>query len=217
MLRIKPGLLKHLLRKIRVLTVVAAGVACLYALSTEDVMRWQDRPPMTFAFIHSCLLILSLTHNTGGRLAFLYTRGYSRNCLWAHTMAAAGLSALIVWGLAAAIVWTPLRSSFQMLVGNPSFPIMAPLETSVPWVWLLIYALSLPLFCYVRVRRAHPTRGGNGAGILMIVLVVEMLPTLRTGRLGHGHWRILAGVLLVAAAVTLAASRRLHRKVQVLS
>ena len=217
MLRIRRGLLKHLLRKTRAVTGVAMGVACLYALFTEDVMRWQDKLPLAFVAVHSWLLILCLSHNIDGSKAFLYTRGYSRNCLWAHTMIAAGLSALVVWAIAAAIVWTPLRSSFQMLGRNPSFPIMAPLETSVPWVWLRIYAFSLPLFCYVRVRRAHPTRGGNGAGILIIVLVAEMIPTLGTGRLGYGHWRILAGVLLVAAAVTLAASRRLHRKVQVLS
>ena len=127
MLRIKGGILWHLARQALPVTLGALPVACLYVLLWRGVLGWRDGWPAVFVVIHARLTMLRLCRFDQGSFAFLYSRGFSRDSIWMHTMLANFLVILAVWTPAAIIVWTPLRGLVQdALFRSPFFPIMAP-------------------------------------------------------------------------------------------
>ena len=181
MLKVKVGLLRHLMRQLLPVTLVGLPVACLYVLLWRDVLRWRNEWALVFILIHGLVLTQVLGRFRKGSFGFLYTRGYSRNSIWAHTMLASVLAVLAVWAPAAIIVWTPLRGVAQdALFRSPFFPVMAPREASVPLAWLILYGLLVPAFHYAWIRSAQPARGGSGgafvaAGLCVTVITVTMV------------------------------------------
>jgi hypothetical protein len=144
--------------------------------------------------------------------AFLYTRGYRRDVLWAHVMGTCVLSAAVPIALSQAIVWSGLRNFVHQY--NPMFPFVGVRETWVPLEWSLCYIVLLPLVHYAWMRMAQPFRG-------------QRMGILFAGAMGFGAfyaysiaphgWR--GGLLMAAGAVVVGAlmiaGRRLHRELEV--
>ena len=216
MLGIKSGLLRHVLRPVLPVTLVELPPACLYVLFRQDVLEWRCGYAAAFILFHT-LALTSLQGRFGtGGFAFLYTRGYSRDALWAHTMLASFLSVLAVWAAAAAIVWTPLRSMVQgHLFRSPYFPVMAPQEATVPLAWLVGYCILIPLSHYAWIRHAQPTRGGLGGTFIAAGVTVALVVLTLEGLYRPWFTWLAAGAGTVTVCVMLIGSRRLHRRLEV--
>jgi len=215
-MKVKLSLLGMLFRQALPVTLIGLPIGCLYVLFTREPLDWHNSWVAWFVLVHSIAVAASLGRFRSRSFAFFYTRGYSRDELWAHKMLATVLAVLVVWLPMALIVWLPLRSVVQdKLLVSPYFPIMRIREASVPWAWLAGYAILLPLFHYVWIRRAQPLRGGNGVVLLAIGVVIAMA-TLMSFR-WHPQWfRILLWILSgVVVSTALIAGRLLHRQLEV--
>ena len=155
-------------------------------------------------------------HGNGG-FAFVYTRGFSRNSLWLHTMLATAAAVLAVWLPVCLIVWTPLRSLVQdVLLRSPYYPGAAFLDRWPPVQVMAMYALLLPVFHYAWIRLAHPSRGRMGGVLLATGFVIALVVT---GGVVHWSSRWMGVVFLtlvgIAVVLLLVWSWRLHRSVEV--
>ncbi len=149
-------------------------------------------------------------------MEFLYTQGYSRDQIWDHLMVSTVVSVLVVWLPMALCLWLPLRSGAQDYVFlNPYYPLMYGREMSLPWLWLFDYGLFLPLFHYVWIRRAQPTRDSNGAVFIAIGTVV-VANTLVSFRFQPMWFKGVVGLIAILMILTaLIAGRLLHRSMEV--
>ena len=213
---VRGGLLLFLTYRCLPSTLVAALAALGYVLLVPGVLHWRAPFPAIFIVAHSWLLASRLGRFRASDVAFLYTRGYSRDSLWLHTMMASAQSVLMIWLPCALTVWAGLRSYVQDRVFvSPDFPIMAVLETWVPAVWLVGYLTLLPLFHYVWTRAAQPTRGRANGFFLATGLLAAALAVMATApRALWFRWVVYGacGVVLMAA---LLAGWWLHRQVEV--
>lgn len=215
-MQIRGGLLLFLTYQCLPSTLVAAPLALGYVLLTPGVLHWRTPFPAVFIVVHSWLLGSRLGRFRASDVAFLYTRGYSRDSLWLHTVLASALSVLMAWLPGALTVWAGLRSLVQNRVFvSPSFPIMAVLETWVPVIWLAGYLTLLPLFHCVWIRAAQPTRGrASGFFLATGLLAAALAVTVTAPRAFWFRW-VMYGAGGVIAAVALLAGWRLHRQVEV--
>ncbi len=215
-LGIRTGLLRYLLSHTTPITVVAVPVACLFILCWRDVLDVRNAWVSLFIVVHSLLIVRSLGRFDRGSFAFLHTRGFSSDCIWAHKMLASLLAVLVVWIPVALIVSTPIRSALQDVTFNPNFPIMAQREQFMPLVWLVEYCVTIPLFHYSWIRRAQPVRGSMG-GAFTAAGVIGAVCILVSEAYRHPWFNWLALVGVVVMACVLAASRKLHRRLEVRS
>ena len=126
------------------------------------------------------------------------------------------LSVLIVWLPITLIIRLGVRSLVQdKIFVSPYFPIMMIREAPVPWFWFGGYAILLPLFHYVWIRRAQPLRGENGVVLLAIGVVVVMGTLMTFG--WHPKWfrTLIYALSTVMIVTTLVAGRILHRNLEV--
>ena len=132
-------------------------------------------------------------------------------------MLASAAAIAIVWHPAALKVWTGLRSVVQdRIFRNPYFPVMAPLETYVPWFWLAIAVVFTSLWHYARIRWRQPTRGGAGATVMVVAMYFVMLVIQIEWRPRHpGLWFVGWGCIVAVCVVVWIASRRLHQTQEV--
>ena len=215
-MRIRVGLLRFMLCQMLTVTLTAAAVAVLYVLLVPRVLKWRDFWPAVFVLGHTCALTSIVWRFKAGSFAFLYTRGYSRDALWAHTMVASVMCALAVWVPAALIVWTRVRSLLQDHVFlNAEFPIMAPRELWVPLAWLAGYAVWLPVHQYAWIRSAQPTRDRTGGKLMLVGLAVAVLCIAVRGRHAERFQWLVCGVGGIVVAVTLLAGLKIHRRLEV--
>jgi hypothetical protein len=199
-------------------TVLGALSLTIYVLFHQNVMIWRDSLPLYFVGFHCLLLAWLLGRFNTPAFAFLYSRGYSRDQLWGHMMLASVISALAAWLPAALIVWTGLRSHLFDLLENPYFPVMAPLETIVPLAWLVFYFMLMPIFHYVWIRYAQPTRGRLGGLIAAAVILFAFTMSFDLNRAPFlNEWIFWLMGLTFAAAIfcTLYGGRTLHRFLEV--
>ncbi len=176
-MRVRGGLLWFLLCQTRPVTLVAVPAAALYVLLTPAVLNERAVGPVFFVLVHTLLVTSRFGRSKASDFAFLYTRGYSRDSLWAHTMLASSAAVLAAWLPAAVLVWTGARGVVQdRLLQNPEFPIMADSEMLLPLKWLLGYVVLLPIYHYAWIRGAQPTRGRLGGVVAAGALVVGLLP-----------------------------------------
>jgi hypothetical protein len=215
-MKIKISLLKIMFRETLPVTLIALIIACFYILFTRDVLSWQNPWIAIFILAHSIALAALSGRYRSRSFAFLYTRGFTRDELWLHKMLSTAISVLVVWLPVSMLVWLPMRSTIQdKLFISPYFPLMMIREAYVPWAWLGGYAILLPLFHYVWIRRAQPLRGENGVVFLAVgvVIVIAILILFRW----HPVWfRILIYSLSTVMIVTcLVAGRILHRTLEV--
>jgi hypothetical protein len=135
--------------------------------------------------------------------------------LWIHKLLATALTVLAVWLPLALLVWLPIRRQVQDMLFSPYFPIRMIREVSVPWAWLAGYALLLPLFHYVWIRRAQPLAGGDGVVLLAVGTVVVIGIFMLFHGLPHWFWMLLWALAAVVIATNLVAGLLLHRTVEV--
>ena len=181
--------------------------------------RLTELPALAWAFIfaHSALLAQATSRFDSPAAAFLYTRGFSRDQLWTHRVAAHLLCVAVVWLPASLIVWLGLRSSNQdFVVQNPDYPLFRAEDYFVPVGWLVGYLLAMGFVLYAPIRVAHPTRSrGVGHALayggLLAGAVLMNLPM-------HAVWQsVLAyGSAIAVSIVLLCGSWRLHRQIEVI-
>jgi hypothetical protein len=217
-MKLYKSLLRWLVTQTFPVLIIALPLGCVSALMARGPLEARDPYFALFVAVHSLALVSRLARFRSPDFAFLYERGFGRNTLWAHTMLATAVAILLVWLPMALIVWTPLRGLVQDVVfRSPFYPLMRPREVSVPWVWLGLYAVVLPVLHYEWIRRAHPTRGGAAgsfitAGLVLVALTLFNMPFQHEW---FGWLVLVASVTLAATA--LAASRRLHRHLEIRS
>lgn len=215
-MRIKMSLLKMMMRQCLPATLIGLPMACFYVLLTRKPLDWANPWMGLFVLAHSVAIVFSLGRYRSPGFAFLYTRGYSRDELWFHKLLATALTVLAVWLPLALIVWLPIRRNVQdMLFRSPYSPIMMIREVSVPWAWLAGYAILLPLFHYVWIRRAQPLAGGDGIVLLAVGTVVVIGIFMLFNGLPHWFWMLLWALAAVVIATNLVAGLLLHRTVEV--
>ena len=215
-MKVSKSLLAILYRQVLAVILIALPIGCLYVLWARRVLIWQNAALGLFVLAHSIAIAVCLGRFRSRGFAFIYTRGYSRDCLWVHKMLVTVLAVLSVWLPMALILWLGLRSAFQDVVfESPYFPIMAVREASAPWTWLAGYGILLPLFHYVWIRRAQPMRGGNGA-VMLAVGVVFAIITLVSFR-WHPLWfRVVAfSAAVIVVGTALIGGQLLHRQLEV--
>jgi hypothetical protein len=179
-------------------------------------MSWRDAWPALFIAVRALALASCVGRFRSGEFAFTYTRGFTRDALWAHMMAASALSALAVWLPAALIVWTPLRAWVQHYVlHSPWFPIMAPREATVPLVWLVGYAVMLPAAHYSWIRLAQPTCGESGGLVMLACMFAAAFTVFVVYFRAPWFPAVVIAACLASALVLTAAARRLHRRLEV--
>ena len=215
-MKIRISLLGILFRQTLSVTLIALAIGCLYVQYTREPLDWHNPWIALFILVHSVGISVCMGQFRSASFAFLYTRGYSRDQLLVHKMLATVLCVLAVWLPISLIVWTPVRSFVQdKLFASPYFPIMAQREAAVPWFWLAGYMLLLPLFQYVWIRRAQLMRGGNGAVLLAVGMVIVIV-TLMSFRRHQDWFKILMLVLsIISITTSLIAGFLLHRKLEV--
>lgn len=194
--------------------MLAAG---LYVLLEPEPLRADSPPAMFFVMLHSAALAWLSGRFKSGTLAFLYTRGYTRDAIWSHLMLASAASVLAVWLPAALLVWAGARSLVQdRLLLSPIYPLMAPTEWAVPLVWLLAYGLALPAFHYAWIRTAQPLQDWLSPTVMIAAVVMAPMGFCDIHRSAAPWVQWLAVAASVAAGAALAvAARRLHRQLEV--
>ena len=215
-MNIKLSLIGTFLRKTFGVTLIALPVMVIFVLFYRNILNWQNPWLSLFVLVHSIAIVFCMGRFHSRSFAYIYTRGYSRDELWVNKMIASAIAVLIVWLPVAVVVWLPIRSTIQdKMFLSPYFPLMMMREVLVPSFWLFGYAVLVPLFHYVWIRRAQPTRGGNGA-VLLAIAVVIAATTLMTFR-WHPEWFKML-IWIVSAIVTttaLVGGFLLHRKLEV--
>jgi hypothetical protein len=196
-----------------VLTAVIAAAYTLLRSRPLEGLRgsWE----VLFLLFASFFLAIPQTPS-GGKAGFLYTRGYSRDAIWAHSLLATVLTLVMAWAAPAFIVWTGLRSAFQDRVTESAYyPLMRSPDAWVPLWWILALLVLVPVFHYATVRLQQPTRGRFAGGVTAIAAVVAWLALLSARPQGQWFWAMVALCAVVMAAVMLIASLKLHRRMEV--
>jgi hypothetical protein len=175
-----------------------------YSLAWPEVMTSRDSWPWLLLLLQCLLLAVLLGRFQSSAFAFLYSRGYSRDSLWAHMMLVSFLSIVVGWLPAALIVWTGLRSLIQdRFFYSPYFPIMAPYEIRVPFLWLAGCLLLTAAFHYVWIRRSQPIKGQHGGDSIGIGLIAASVTVLNLVYYPHGWIAWLLGVSYAAVLICL--------------
>jgi uncharacterized membrane protein len=131
-------------------------------------------------------------------------------------MLAAAVHALIVFGLFALVIFSPIRSAFHdTMLRSPWFPLMAPREQQHIWPWLGVYAVILPVCHYSWIRAAQPTKGAAAGQLLVVCLVVAALLVLEAARrpsplITGIIWSLLGATATAALVGTFFLYRRLE-------
>ena len=94
---VRRGLLRILWREALPATLFGVLGLSAYALLWTDVMTVSDDWPALLIFVQCLLLVALLGRSASPAFAFTYSRGYSRDVLWGHTMLASALSVLAAW------------------------------------------------------------------------------------------------------------------------
>ena len=215
--RFHPTLLLWLLRPILPVTLIELAIALPYVLLRPDVLEYSDPWPALFIAAHCVFIVRQVGVSRGGMLGFLYTRGFSRNVLWAHIWLATAVVVLIAWLPPALTVWLGVRNDWQDRAWNPLFPLMDPLETPVPLVWLAEYAVLLPMLHYTWARFNQPTRGRSAGLMLLAALTAAILRVLDSPNIvTPAQWLLALGCAVLVVA-SFWGGWRLHRSIEVRS
>ena len=214
-MKIKTSLLVYFLRSLFPVNAAAMTVSVCFILLYPNFFLWNNAWAAIFILAHCIAITIVLGRVRSRSFAFIYTRGFSRDVLWGHKMLASVISAACVWGPGALLIGLGGRSALQDLFQNPYFPIMAEREMRAVWFWLFGYGILLPLFHYVWIRKAQPTKS-SGNGMLLAVGTVAAAFILMTFRY-HAYW--FAGVCWVVGSVVILTcivfGRLLHRSLEV--
>ncbi len=212
---LKPSLLGYFLKSVAPFNITAMLISIFFVMLYPKYFLWNNPWAGLFVLVHCIAITFVLGRIRSARFAFVYSRGFSRDVLWSHKMLASLVSALMVWIPVALLIGLGGRSALQNWFWNPYFPIMADKEVSAVWFWLFGYGLLLPMFHYVWIRKAQPTKG-SGNGMLLAVGAFVVIFTLMTFR-HHSNWYamlcwVIGSVMMVVYTVS---GLLLHRTLEV--
>lgn len=216
-MKIKSAFVRLLCMQCLPVTLIALLIGIPYLLLAPGPLTWKNQWLNLLILAHCIALAFRLGRMGRSSTEFMYTQGYSRDLIWLHIIVSTFISVLAVWLPMGLCLWLPVRSHIQDHVFiSPYYPLMRVREFSLPWLWLYGYGLLLPLFHYVWIRQAQPTKGSEGAGLIAIgvVIVAGTLVLDPT----HPEWfKTLVWVLsAVITATALVAGRILHRSMEVM-
>lgn len=214
-MKMKSSLLVFFLRCLWPVNAAAMIVSILFVLLYPKYFLWNNAWAAVFILIHSVAITFILGRVRSRSFAFIYTRGFSRDVLWLHKMLASVVSVFVAWLPAALLIGLGGRSALQDWFRNPYLPIMAAREMSAVWFWLFGYAILLPMFHYVWIRKAQPTRS-SGSGMLLAVGLFFVALTLVPFS-NHAPWFVMVCGLLAAVIIATCtiAGFLLHRTLEV--
>ena len=216
MMSIRWRLLRILWRQAMPATMIGALGLAVFSLAWPDVLTTHEFWPGLIVLVQCVLLAVMLGRFDTPSFAYLYSRGYPRDALWGHMMLASALSVLTAWLVAGLVIWTGLRSLLHDRLLSPYFPIMAPLETWVPLVWLGLYVLLIPACHYAWIRRSQPTRGRQSGNLVLVSLLAALSLGFDMVHYLDGWFAWLSGALYVAVvACLILGGRVLHRSLEV--
>jgi hypothetical protein len=218
-MKIHIGLLRIYWRQVLPATVMGMLGLASYVLFYPGIIGWNDPLPLLPVGLQSLLLAWLPGRFSSPAFAFIYSRGYSRDQLWGHLMLANALSVLAAWLPASLIIWAGLRSDlFDHMLLSPYFPVMAPLETPVPWTWLCFYIVLIPPFLFAWIRKAQPCGGElDGVAIAVAVLVVDITILGTFNYFGQWYWLVADFVIAVISVCLLYGGRKLHRSLEAMA
>ncbi len=220
-MRLKPTLVCWLMYVTAAPSTIALAVALAYVLIRPAPFMSRDfgtsMLPWLFVAVHSVVLVGMHARVHTSEVAFLYSRGFSRDTLWVNQVIASTLSVLIVWMVAAFCVWMGLRSWVQeQLMQNPEYPVMASTDMPFLWRYLVGYTVALPTLHYAWVRRNQPTRGQHSGDYLTVAMVLATFTVLAMSPHREG-WTLgvtVAGGVTIGLTL-LVEAWRLHRSLEV--
>ena len=208
-------------RQLRVVTILPVVVATLFVLWHSEPLEFDMLGPVPFfVLIHSVLVVWILGRVTNSSFGFLYVQGYSRDALWTNTIAASFASVIVAWLPVAVLILLGIRSGFQEGMNNFNFPLMAETEHAFVWWCLLAYCVLLPIFHYAWIRGSQPTGGAAGGFVIAMGAVFAAFSIWNGVRIPNmPDWTVfvMASGFAVAAFSLFAASRKLHRQLEVMS
>lgn len=215
---IKRGLLRYLCLRTAPITLIGIPLSSLYVATLNNNLNWPR--PALLILVHVLLLTWVLAPVRSRPLAFLYTRGYSRDALWNHMMLTSLIAVLLTWLPAWIIMWTGLRALIQDRFFNYSIRIGR--EALLPLIWSGLYLVLFPASWYARIQSVHPSHWRfAGIPVSLGLVVAFFLPTygrdiLDRDWLGDTWVKGLAyTVCPIVSALLLVASRRLHRTMEI--
>jgi len=216
-MKIKSAFIRLLCMQCLPVTAVALLTGIPYLLLAPGPLTWQNQWLNLIILAHCIALAFRLGRMGRQSTEFMYTQGYSRDLVWLHIIVSTFISVLAVWLPMALCLWLPVRSNIQDHVFiSPYYPLMRIREVSLPWFWLYGYGFLLPLFHYVWIRRAQPTKGSEGA--VLIAIGVVIVAGVLISDPWHPRW-FTALVWTLSAVITvtaLIAGRILHRSMEVM-
>lgn len=113
---------------------------------------------LLLAFAHAVAVVALQARPFSGPTGYLYSRGFTRDRLWVHQVLASVVSVLVVWLVAGAVVWLPLRGWWQgTVINNPFYPGADALESGFILRPLAFALWLVPMLHYNWIRRAQPT------------------------------------------------------------
>ena len=185
-MNLSPTLLRWLLRPLLPMSTVLSVLSIGGALFWPSPFHTNHLVPSLVIIAHSilCASFLYWGWNGTSAFGFIQSRGFSAKSLWAHRLAAASISALMVWLPLALATWTPLRGWLQGdVLANAYYPFMALRDGISTLQWLGLYLLFIPAAQYAWIRQAQPCR----------------FP-------GAGHWFVMALPVLIVCLATFPSS-----------
>jgi len=200
--------------------IKATVVLAVYVLFCGEPLQFHVyEVPALIVFAHCLAIAWRMGRVRSPAFAYLYIQGYSRGVLWGHTMLASLASVLMMWLPMAALIWLPIRSSFQDTVfQNACFPFMGPTERSLTLWCLATYFCLIPIFHYAWIRSSLPMRGVVSGHVLAAATVVALLSFW----LGVPQWLrfgwpsiAIVGMFSSAAFVLLLVGWRVHYRMEV--
>jgi len=209
-------LLKWYVRSARFVTWPVAIGATLFALGYPGQLQIVNFAlAWVFIFFHSVFVAQAMSSFDSPATAYLYTRGFSRDQLWAHRLVSHLLCVAAAWLPASLVIWLGLRSAFQdYFIQNANYPIFRTDDYSAPFTWLAGYLLAVGVVHYGSIRHAQPTHDRDAgyalAGGYLLAVSIAMsseLPTWQSVTMWIG--------IIIANVVFLWGSWRLHRSVEV--
>ncbi|MGZ0165567.1 MAG: hypothetical protein ACKVII_16705 [Planctomycetales bacterium] len=218
-MRINMELLRWQFRQTLPVTLVSLPLAVLYVLQTGDRLLFRfESLAMVFVMVHCLAIAWRLGRTSLPEFRFLYSQGYSRDALFAHTMLASLLALLAVWVPVGLLIFLPIRSSVQVAAGNPWFPFAAWTERAFVWRWFLASLILLPAFHYAWIR-ASLARRGVYSGYVLAAATVLVCGILwgNAGGISQTETYWTGTFALLASAVTLLIGGWIvHRRIEVL-
>ncbi len=215
-MQLNRALVSWYFRAARPVTLPAAGAAALFVVAYSGRLKEAMFVPFAFVAMQSVLTAWLMSRFNSPAAAFLYTRGFTRDRLWTHRIAAHVLSVIAVWGPASLLVWLGVRSVIQdQLFDNPYYPLMMTADFATPCWWFAEYLLLVSAVDYGPIRRALPTLDRDAGYTIELGLILLLLTFVNTPWRNPWYFVPVSAAFVVASLALVIGSWRLHRQIEI--